>query len=472
MNDFSVEHGSFVPPAPIPHRSPLGPLALVRALWRNPLEAWAETHFSEPIVTTNLGPRQVLLVNDPAAIRHVFLDNSANYGREPLQRRIMSSALRNGLLMADGNQWERQRRMLGPLFTRKSIKRFAVPVEQAAQSLVHRWRQSRNQVVDVAAEITLLTLEVLERTIFSEGLGRHAEEIRDSMRKYFDTIGTIEPADLLGLPDFIPRLADYRVGRELRLFISTLDSIIENRRSRIARGDADLPDDRLTFLLDARDPETGEWMSEPEVRANIITFIAAGHETTANAITWSLFLLSQSPEWSERVAGEAEREMGGSAGGVAERLVETRAVVEEAIRLYPPLVAISRAAIGPDELAGQPIRRGAMVVIAPYVLHRHRLLWDRPDIFDPNRFLNGGREQIDRYAYLPFGAGPRNCIGSAFALQEATIVVASIARNFEFQVPAGHTVWPVHRVTLRPQGGLPMVIRSRVRAGGPRHALS
>src|SRR5436189_322878 len=177
MNVFSVSRGSFVPPAPIPHRSPLGPLALVKALWRNPLEAWAETHFSEPIVTTNLGPRQVLLVNDPAAIRHVFLDNSANYGREPLQRRIMSSALRNGLLMADGNQWERQRRMLGPLFTRKSIKRFAVPVEQAAQSLAQRWRQSQNQVVDVAAEITLVTLEVPERTTLSERLLRHAEAL-------------------------------------------------------------------------------------------------------------------------------------------------------------------------------------------------------------------------------------------------------------------------------------------------------
>ena len=233
-----------------------------------------------------------------------------------------------------------------------------------------------------------------------------------------------------------------------------------------------MPRDILTLLLEAQDPETGRGLSEREVRANIITFIAAGHETTANAITWSLFLLSQSPEWRERVAAEAEREMGGSAGSLPERLVETRAVVEEAIRLYPPLVAISRAAIAPDELAGQRIRRGAMVVIAPYVLHRHRLLWDRPDIFDPDRFLPGARDRIDRYAYLPFGAGPRGCIGSAFALQEATIVVASIVRNFDLQVPPGHIVWPVHRVTLRPQGGLPMMVRTRARTRTRRRALS
>src|SRR5207248_3698659 len=165
--------------------------------------------------------------------------------------------------------------------------------------------------------------------------------------------------------------------------------------------------------------------------------------------------------WRERVAAEAEREMRRSSEGLAERLPETRAVVEEAIRLYPPLVAISRQAIGPDELAGRPIRRGAMVVIAPYVLHRHRRLWDRPDVFDPNRFLGEARERIDRYAYLPFGAGPRNCIGSAFALQEATIVVASIARKFDLELLRGHPVWPVHRVTLRPQGGLPMLVNQR-----------
>ena len=183
-------------------------------------------------------------------------------------------------------------------------------------------------------------------------------------------------------------------------------------------------------------------------------------------------MLSHSPEWRERIVEEAERALGSPAETLAERLIETRAVIEEAVRLYPPLVAISRAAIEPDELAGRRIRRGAMVVIAPYVLHRHWLLWDRPDIFDPTRFLDGGRERIDRYAYLPFGAGPRSCIGSVFALQEATIMVATIARNFELQVPASYRVWPVHRVTLRPQGGLPMAVRSRIRSGGRRPTFS
>jgi cytochrome P450 len=324
----------------------------------------------------------------------------------------------------------------------------------------------------VAAEVTQLTLDVLERTIFSDGLGGDPEDVRNAMRTYFDTIGRIDPFDVLGLPDFVPRLGRRRVRPALRFFDAAVDAIIAMRRSRLAEDPSGMPRDILTLLLEAQDPETGQGLSEAEVRANVITFIAAGHETTANAITWSLFLLSQSPEWRERVAAEAEREMGGRPDALAERLVETRAVVEEAIRLYPPLVAISRQAIGPDELAGRRIRRGTMVVIAPYVLHRHRLLWDRPDIFDPNRFLRGARDRIDRYAYLPFGAGPRNCIGSAFALQEATIVVASITRDFDFQLSCGHTVWPVHRVTLRPQAGLPMAIASRTRTRGRNRALS
>ena len=142
-------------------------------------------------------------------------------------------------------------------------------------------------------------------------------------------------------------------------------------------------------------------------------------------------------------------------------MVATRAVIEEAMRLYPPLAAISREAVGPDEIAGHPVAAGCTVVIAPYVLHRHRRLWERSDLFDPSRFLPQAREQIGRYAYLPFGAGPRGCIGSVFALQEATLVVASIAKAFEFDLAPGHKVWPVHRITLRPHHGLPMMLRKR-----------
>jgi cytochrome P450 len=406
---------------------------------------------------------RVALVSDPAAIRRVLMDNSQNYHKDWLQRRVLSAGLSNGLLTAEGQQWRMQRRALAPLFARRTVLSFSVAMIDAAAALVERLKLRDGQIEDIAVEATRLTLDVLERTMFSDGLGRSPEEIRLAMKHYFEAIGRLDPFDVLGLPNWVPRLSRWKVRPMLRLFESAIDAIVSTRRRRIAEDPGGVPRDILTLLLEARDPETGEGLSEVEVRANILTFIAAGHETTANSITWSLFLLSQSTEWRRRVQAEADRELDGDVEGLAERLVETRAVIDEANRLYPPIAAISRAALGPDVLAGEPIRRGTMVVIAPYVLHRHRALWADPDAFDPNRFLDGARERIDRFAYLPFGVGPRICIGATFALQEASIVVATVMRHFTLELVPGHAVWPVHRVTVRPSGGLPMIVRRRWR---------
>jgi cytochrome P450 len=441
----------------------LGPLALLRVLARNPLEAWTKAHFEKPIVMGGLSIGRVALVSDPAAIRRVLMDNSQNYHKDWLQRRVLSAGLSNGLLTAEGQQWRMQRRALAPLFARRTVLSFSVAMIDAAAALVERLKLRDGQIEDIAVEATRLTLDVLERTMFSDGLGRSPEEIRLAMKHYFEAIGRLDPFDVLGLPNWVPRLSRWKVRPMLRLFESAIDAIVSTRRRRIAEDPDSVPRDILTLLLEARDPETGEGLSEVEVRANILTFIAAGHETTANSITWSLFLLSQSPEWRRRVQAEADRELDGDVEGLAERLVETRAVIDEANRLYPPIAAISRAALAPDELAGEPIRRGTMVVIAPYVLHRHRALWADPDAFDPNRFLDGARERIDRFAYLPFGVGPRICIGATFALQEASIVVATVMRHFTLELAPGHAVWPVHRVTVRPSGGLPMIVRRRWR---------
>jgi cytochrome P450 len=328
----------------------------------------------------------------------------------------------------------------------------------ACQALVDRWRTEDGATVDVAAEMTRVTLDVLERTIFSDGLGREPDEFRIAMRTYFDTIGRIDPLDVLGVPAFVPRIAHWRVRATLRFFEAAIDDIIATRRRRAAENSGPAAKDILTLLLNALDPDTGNRMSEIEVRSNILTFIAAGHETTANLLTWSLFLLSQSAEWRERVELEAEHELDGSIAGLADRLVETRAVIDEAARLYPPIAAISRVAMDADELAGERVRRGSLVVIAPYVLHRHRLLWREPNTFDPTRFLGKERGEINRYSYIPFGAGARTCIGSVFALQEATLVLATIIKNFRLELAPGKKVWPLLRVTLRPEGGMPMVI--------------
>lgn len=458
---------AYQPPAPAPQPKPLGFFQLMSTLKRNPLECWAQEHFEKPIVAGGLPFKHVLLVHEPSAIRRVLLDNAANYRKDSIQRRVLSAGLGDGLLSAENERWRTQRRTVAPVFARKTIMGFAPAMMDAAAALTARWRAKDGLTVDVAAEMARVTLDVLERTIFSDGFGADAEEIRKAMNVYFNTIGRIDPLDLIGLPPSVPRISQLRVRSTLRFFEAAVDEIIASRRRRSAGRGEDGADDILTQLLGALDPDTGERLSEAEVRSNILTFIAAGHETTANTISWALFLLSQSPQWRARVEAEAARELGGPIEGLADRLVETRAVIDEAIRLYPPIAAISRVADGPDQLAGERVKRGTMIVIATYVLHRHQRYWRDPNAFDPSRFLGAAREDVDRYVYMPFGAGLRTCIGSAFALQEATLVLATIMKSFSLQLAPGSNVWPLLRVTLRPAGGLAMRLQSKQPASGP-----
>lgn len=460
----SAAHEIIVPPAPVPRATPPGPIALLRTLQRNPLETWTKAHFERPILTGRgmLGIGAV--VNEPGAIRRVLLDNVANYRKDALQKRVLAPGLGGGLLTSEDEEWRVQRRALAPLFTPRIVASFAGAMARNAARLADRWGQLGPQsVVDIQGDMARVTLEILGETIFSDGLERNPEEFLDAMSHFFATVGSLGLADLLDFPEWVPRLAQLRSRSSMTFFQTAVDAIIDRRKGLIARGE-DTPDDLLTLLLRAQDPQTGAGLSDREVKANIVTFIAAGHETTANALTWSLFLLSLSSEWSARLASEADRVLERPAAEWAEHLVETRAVIEETMRLYPPVASLSREAQGPDDLCGRRIRKGALVIIAPYVLHRHKLLWNNPERFEPSRFLPGARDAINRYAYLPFGAGPRICIGATFSIQEATIVLATLMRRFEVAPVPGQTVEPVQRITLRSKNGMRLTVRPR-RAG-------
>jgi cytochrome P450 len=405
---------------------------------------------------------RVAAVNDPAAIRKVLVENPHDYRKSALERRILSARLRNGLVAVEGEQWSSQRRTLAPLFGRKMVTQFTPAMAGAAAALVERWRNRRDDdALDCKTEMSALALDGLMRSIFHHGLGSDSEALRTAMVDFFAAAGRIDPFDVIGLPDFVPRITQWRVRTMLRTFDEALNAAIAARRHRLEEYPAEATQDMLGILLAARDPDTEKRMSEAEVKANVLTFIFAGQETTSTALTWAIYLLTQSTEWSERVTTEAECELGGSPAGIAERLVATRAVLEEAMRLYPPIVGITRTAGRRDELSGHTIERGTMVVISPYVLHRHSLLWDDPHTFDPSRFLECASRKIDRYAYLPFGVGPRMCIGAGFALQEATLVLATIMRNFTLALAPGQSVWPLQTFTLRPRDPLLMMVKGR-----------
>lgn len=452
---------AFRPPAPRPREKPLGLLGRLATLRRNPIEIWTKLHYEVPVMVskTALGYRAV--VSYPAGVRRIFLDNVANYRKDDFQLRVLRPGLGNGLLTADGEDWRVQRRSLAPLFTPRQIAAFADAMAEATREGVERLRRCDGRRIDMSDQMARLTLEILEHTLFSSGLGRHPGEFQQAVTRYFDTIGRVDLMDLLGLPQFLPRFGRRKGRATLEWFGKAVEDIVSARRKLIAEGGT-VPRDILTLLLEAQDPETGRGMPEDDLRANIVTFIGAGHETTANALTWTLYLLSQSPDWRARVEDETDTQLdAGPMDTLAERMPVTKAVLEEALRLYPPAAMLTRAAINADEIGGKRICAGTIVTVSPFLLHRHRTLWERPDDFDPSRFLGASRDRIDRFAYIPFGAGPRVCIGMGFALQEAIIVLAHLMKEFQFDLADNHVVRPIQRITLRPQGGMPMTLHVR-----------
>jgi cytochrome P450 len=453
----------FRPPAPPPLDRSLDLIDFLKLLRANPLETWADEHFEQLIVSGEGALGRITVISDPAAIRHVLVDNAANYRKDDLQLRVLAPGLGRGLLTADGDEWRLQRRTLAPLFSPRTVASFLPDMNTAAERLVRRWRRNRpGRVVDLSLEMTRVTLDVLERTIFTNGPARDPDALGRAITRYFEAIGPIDPLDLFGMPDWLPRIGRVKARPAIRFFEEVVGELTDARRALMASGKP-APRDLLTLLLEAADPETGRGLSDLEVRANIVTFIGAGHETTANALSWSMYLLSKAPTARERIEREVDDVLaeGRVAAEDLERLVYTRAVLEEAMRLYPPVPFMSRAALAEDRIGTLRIPKGSLVTIAPYVLHRHRRLWDAPDAFDPERFLPERRAGIDRFAYLPFGAGPRVCIGQAFALQEATIVLAHAVRAARWDVVEGHDIRPVHRITLRPEGGVPARLRVR-----------
>lgn len=449
----------FRPPTPQPHEHPPGAWQLLRALRRNPLEIWSAGDFEHPIQTRRTIVDTRVLVNDPAGIRHVFLDNAKNYQKNELQLRLLRPALGAGVMTSNGDDWRRQRRILAPLFSPKQTQAHAAAKVRVAQHAVEQLRAHPDgTVIDLSPVLGQLTLHMLEHTLFSQGLGQATSQLQQVIARYFDTLGRFDLFDLLGLPDFLPRLNHLRGRASIRSMDLMVREILATRRALLARG-AEMPKDILTLLLTARDVDTGQFISETELRDNILTFIGAGHETTANALTWTLYLLSQAPDWRLRV--EAEIDAGFDPVDALACLPVTRAVLEESMRLYPPVAMFSRVALHDDVVAGTVVRAGMIVTVSPFVLHRHRTLWQDSDLFDPERFLGANRERIDRFAYLPFGAGHRVCIGMGFAMSEMLIALGHLLREFRFDLVDGHPVEPQVRVTMRPAHGMRMHVRKR-----------
>ena len=427
--------------------------------WRDPLQIWSEAHFQELYIdgASPLGP--TLVVSDPAGVRHVLTDKAANYEKGDLQRRVLGPLLADGLLLTEGEQWRRARRIMAPLFTPAHTTRTVEAMDRVCRKRVEGWRLEHGaRVLNIDSEMSGLTFDILSATLFSDDLDGDAAGFEKALNHFLSVGARISPLDALKAPDWIPRLGRVASGGDARFFKDRVDALVTRRRARLEQGDA--PDDLLTALLSARDDEgDGSGLSDHEVASNILTFILAGHETTARTLGWTLHLISRDKRVADILKAEADGWDRGPSG--LRDLIWHRAVIEEAMRLFPPAPAMIRQALEDDVIGGHEVKAGQSVLIAPWVIHRHEKLWDQPDAFRPERFLPENRKSIDRYAWLPFSGGPRICIGAAFAMQEAVIALTEILKAAEVEAITPIEPRPVHQVTLRSSRTMRLRLRAR-----------
>ncbi|MDX8466584.1 cytochrome P450 [Mesorhizobium sp. VK23B] len=448
----------FVPPAPKPRTQPPSTLEMMRIVYRNPLELWGEHTYNEPwISVTGIGG-PLVIANDPGLIRHVLIDNAKNYKMATVRQLILRPILRDGLLTAEGEVWKRSRKAMAPMFTPRHIFGFAEPMLKRALEFVTRYEAGGT--TDVARDMTMLTYDILAETLFSGEIAGEQGSFAKEVDRLFETMGRVDPLDLLRAPEWLPRLTRIRGRKTMAYFRNIVANTVKMREERLKRDPDGVPQDFLTLLLRAEGPDG---LTRAEVEDNIITFIGAGHETTARALGWTIYCLAEAPWERDRIEREIDAVLAREPDPTKwlDAMPLTRAAFEEALRLYPPAPSINREPIEPETWNGLYIPKYAAVLVMPWVVHRHRKLWDRPDAFMPERFHPENRDRIDRFQYLPFGAGPRVCIGASFAMQEAIIALAILLSRFRFDVTSETRPWPVQKLTTQPQGGLPMQVSRR-----------
>ena len=452
----------FVPPRPEPPAEDLRLLAFFAAMRTNALQIWPKAAYEQDAVVGRipLTGRVRVLVNTADAIHRVLVENTANYRRSGATIRILRPIVGDGLLLSEGEEWRHQRRTMAPAMAPRIVPMMARHVALATEETMARVTQlAANFPVDILATVQFLALEIAARSMFSLEMGEYGAALRRHITEFAGGLGRPYILDLI-MPAAIPTLRDFARMRFRARWIAFMDEIIEARLR--APADPDKPRDLFDLLLAARDPETGAAFTRAQLRDQMATMIVAGHETTALTLFWSMYLLASSPAEQERMADEI-RDLDLTPDRAAEALAKlpyTKAVVNESLRLYPPAFALTRIAAGPDQVGDVAVQRGSLIMIAPWVLQRHRRLWKDPDAFNPSRFL-GDAPLAHRYAYMPFGAGPRICIGAQLALTEACLVLATFIQRFQVTMADSRPVLPAAVIVTHPDRAALFRLRPR-----------
>ena len=454
---MSQAQPAFSPPAAPPEASPSA-RGFVRSLRNDAIGIFPPEAFEEEVVFRKFWGRRQIIMSRPAGIQHILIDNWENYRRTAAGIRILRPLLGRGLLLSQGEDWRQQRRTLAPAFAPRTLPLLARHVARAVQAAIAELGTAAPGPVDLLAAMQFLALEIASASMFSLEIDEYGAELRGLIKGYAAGLGRPGLLDFL-LPAAVPSPRDLLRRRFRRRWLRLVGRIIAARRAQESAG---APRDLFDLMARAEDPESGALFPPDRLADEVATMIVAGHETTAVALFWSLYLLAGAPDIQERLAAEAAGLdlSPENAGQRLAALVYTRAVVQEAVRLYPPAFTLARQAITADTAGGVAVPVNTVVLIAPWVLHRHRRLWAAPDRFDPSRFLPGAPPPA-RFAYLPFGAGPRVCIGSQFALTEAVLVLASLVQAFRITRADDEPVAPRGIVTTQPDRPPPFLLHPR-----------
>lgn len=416
---------------------------------KNVLSIIPEVATRQPIISGKTGKRWHMVM-DPGGIRQILLDRLDIYPKSIVTKNLLQPAIGESLFIAEGAHWRWQRRAAAPVFTHRNTMNLAPIMTDAAQRCADRISTAGLRAVNLLDEMVATTFDVIADVTFSGDSTFDRQSIHDAIEDYISSAGKISLFDIIGAPDWMPRPGRIVQGAAMRETKAIADRAIEARAARPHDGVPDL----LDLLLTGEDPETRRKMTTAELRDNLLTFIVAGHETTALTLAWSMYLVAFDQTVQDRARTEAQSVLHGRPAGAddIQHLPFIRQIIDEALRLYPAAGMVSRTAMADDVLCGREIRQGDTCMIPIYAVHRSHLLWDNPDAFCPERFAD--RKSVNRYAYLPFGDGPRICIGASFALQEAVIILATLLGRFRFIPVHGKCPKPVMILTLRPEGGV------------------
>ncbi|MFK7763385.1 MAG: cytochrome P450 [Roseobacter sp.] len=430
-------------------REPVGVLKSWQLMRENVLNIIPEAATRAPVLSGRTATRWHMMM-DPKAIQHILLDRVEDYPKSDVTKNMLRPAIGDSLFIAEGAHWRWQRRTSAPAFSHRNVTALGPVMTAAAERCADRITTAGPRAVNMLDEMISATFDVIAEVTFSADGSFDRSSVHDAIEAYVGEAGKISLLDVLGAPDWIPRPARLATSQQMDDMRDAADAAID---ARAARGPGDVPD-LLDLLLAGADPKTGRRMSTSELRDNLLTFIVAGHETTALTLAWSFYLCAFDQDVQDCARLEAQGVLNGRAACAEDipHLPYIRQIIDEALRLYPPAGIVSRTAQKPDNLCGAEIEAGDTVMIPIYALGRHHLHWQDPDRFDPARFAN--RKAIPRYSYLPFGDGPRICIGASFAVQEAVIILATLLSRFQFTAVKGRDPKPVMILTLRPEGGV------------------